>query len=71
MPEKLAPPLVVRRIASQIPCPDAHRAVPSTHHSSRLTAVNELGWKSVGMPAGGALLPVMNEVVEVVGVEHD
>src|ERR1019366_3097101 len=38
----------------QVPDPVRHRAVPSIHHASRLTAVNEVAWKPVGIgPPGG------------------
>jgi hypothetical protein len=67
MPAKLAPPSVVRTIAPHVPEPVRHRAVPSSHHSSRLTAVNELGLKSAGMaPPAGPGVVVVVELVEVV-----
>jgi hypothetical protein len=76
MPAKLAPPSVVRTIAPQVPELVRHRAVPSIHHSWRLTAVNDLGWKSAGMtpPPGPGMVVVVElvgaevEVVELVGV---
>jgi len=47
-----------------------HRAVPSIHHSSRLTAVNEIGRKSAGSTPPGGFAPVPGGVVPgaVVGV---
>jgi hypothetical protein len=68
MPTKLEPPSVVRTIALQVPEPVRHRAVPSIHHSSRLTAVNEVGWKSAGMtpPGGTGNVVAVEDVVEVV-----
>jgi hypothetical protein len=41
-----------------------HRAVPSIHHSSRLTAVNDLGWKPAGItpPTGIGVVVVVEEV---------
>jgi hypothetical protein len=70
MPTKLEPPSVVRMMASQVPEPLRHRAVPSSHHSSRLTDVNEAGWKSAGItpPFGPVVAVLVDGVVEVVEV---
>ncbi len=70
MPAKLEPPSVVRTIAPQIPGPVRHRALPSNHHSSRLTAVNEVAWKSAGItpPAGTGDVVVVEPVESVVDV---
>ncbi len=43
MAVKLEPLFVVRTIALHVPEPLLQVAVPSSHHSCRLTAVNELG----------------------------
>jgi hypothetical protein len=41
-------------MAPHVPDPVRHRAVPSTHHASKLTAVNEVDWKPAGTgPPGG------------------
>jgi len=54
-------------MAPQVPEPVRHRAVPSIHHSSRLTAVKEVGWKFAGItPPGGAGVVVVVEPVEPV-----
>ena len=64
---------MVRRMAPQVPDPVRHRAVPSIHHASRLTAVNELAWKPAGIgppggPTAGPGAVVVGElVVELVG----
>jgi hypothetical protein len=63
---------VVRRMAPQVPDPVRHRAVPSIHHASRLTAVNEVAWKPVGIgPPGGPTTGTGAVVVAGLVVELD